>query len=253
MIDTTMIQFSGIVAREIGRLAAENNNKEKSEEYYRKSIEDYHELAELGFGGAAHYVQMTRDYYAIGDTLGAIENLKEGIKEYPDSSLLVTVAAQAYYLMGDNEDGIKFVDQRIKDKPDCAAAYYWKALFITNEDDVEEAVIKNALAYYDTSLMYNPTDQNVMYQSGYVNYAVGADYFERESYEEDKDLRDQLNKTGTEYYEAAVEKLEKAYDLSQNDPTIKKQSLDLLKRIYYKLYGGEDERYLDVNKRLNEM
>lgn len=253
LIDTLMINYCGIVAREIAGNLLEEDKNEEAEKMYRKTIDYYNRLADLGFGGSSAYVQMTRDFYAIGDTLGAIENLKKGIRQYPDSSLLVTLVAQAYYLMKDNETGLSFVNQRIKDKPDGPAAYYWKGLLITNQEDVDEETIKQALAYYDTSLMYDPTNGSVWYQSGYVNYAVGANYFEQESYEENPDLRKELNAEGVKYYEEAVEKLEKTYEISGDDHVIRKESLDLLKRIYYKLYGGEDDRYLDVNKRLNNL
>jgi len=207
----------------------------------------------LGSGGASTYIQMTRDYYAAGDTLGAIDNLKDGIERYPDSTILVTVAAQAYYLMDDNEGGLEFVNQRIENKPDCPAAYYWKGLLITNVDNVSEDTIKISLDLYDKSLELDPTNGNVWYQAGYVNYAIGANYYEQESYEEDDQLRKELNKKGRDYYITAAEKLEKTYEVSEDDPVLQKESLDLLKRIYYKLYGGEDERYQEINRRLKEL
>jgi len=252
-VDTLMINYCGIVAREIAYNHKQAGEDEEAEKMYRKAIDYYDQLSDLNYGGSSNYVQMTRDFYAIGDTLGAIENLKKGLKQYPDSSLLVTVTAQAYYLMDMNEKGLEFVNQRIKEKPQDATAYYWKGLLITNEEDVEEETIEQALAYYDTSLMYDPTNSNVWYQSGYVNYAVGANYFEQESYEEDADLREDLNEKGVKYYEKAVEKLEKAYEMSVNDPTIRKESLDLLKRIYYKLYGSEDDRYISTDQRLKQL
>lgn len=252
-VDTLMINFSGIVAREIGRLLLEEGKEQEAEKMYRKTIDYYNQLADYGYGGSSGYVQMTRDFYTIGDTLGAIENLKKGIEQYPDSTLLVTLAAQAYYLTKDNEGGLAFVEERLNQKPNCPAAYYWKGLLITNEDDVEEETIKQALAYYDTSLIHDPMNASVWYQSGYVNYAVGANYFEQESYEENPKFRKELNEKGVKYYEIATEKLEKTYELAGDDKTLVKESLDLLKRIYYKLYGGDDERYMNVNKRLNEL
>lgn len=253
VIDTLMINYCGIVAREIGARQMRQGNEEEAERMYRKTIDYYDRLAELGFGGSSNYIQMTRDYYAIGDTIGAIENLKEGLEQYSDSSILVTLAAQAYYLMDKNEEGLEFIAERLEQKPECPAAYYWKGLLITNEDDVEEETINQALALYDTSLMYDPTNANVWYQSGYVNYAVGANYFEQESYEENPDFRKELNEKGVDYYERAIEKLEKTYDIAEDDMTLRKESLDLLKRIYYKLYGDEDEHYIRTNERLKNL
>ncbi|MEX2427033.1 MAG: tetratricopeptide repeat protein [Bacteroidales bacterium] len=252
VIDTLMINYCGIVAREIGVRYAQEGKEQKAEEMYRKAIDYYDQLSDLGFGGASNYIQMTRDYYAIGDTLGAIDNLKKGLEQYPDSTLLVTVAAQAYYLMKDNEKGLEFLDERLEKRPKCPAAYYWKGLLITNVKDVEEELIKESLALYDTSLMYDPSNASVWYQSGYVNYAVGASYYEQESYEEDAEFRKLLNEKGKKYYVEAAEKMEKAYELSVDDRVVRREALDLLKRIYYKLYGSDDEHYLRTNERLKE-
>ena len=253
VIDTLMINYCGIVAREIGFRYAEEGKEQKAEEMYRKAIDYYDQLSDLGFGGASNYIQMTRDYYAIGDTLGAIDNLKKGLEQYPDSSLLVTVTAQAYYLMKDNEGGLEFLADRLEKRPKCPAAYYWKGLLITNVKDVEEELIEEALALYDTSLMYDPSNASVWYQSGYVHYAVGASYYEQESYEEDAEVRKALSEKGKAYYRDAAEKLEKTYELSEDDPVVRREALDLLKRIYYKLYGGDDEHYLRTNERLKEL
>jgi tetratricopeptide (TPR) repeat protein len=253
VIDTLMINYSGIVAREIAARYMNEGETDKGVEMYKRTLDYYDQLSDLGYGGSSNYVQMTRDYYAIGDTVGAIENLKKGLEQYPDSSLLVTFAAQAYYLMKENEEGLEFLNNRLEKKPECATAYYWKGLLITNEDDLEEEVIQQALDYYDTSLMYDPGNGNVLYQSGYVNYAVGANYYEQESYEEDPDVRKVLSEKGKEYYMAAVDKLEKTYEISEGDYTLRKESLDLLKRIYYKLYGSEDEHYIRTNERLKSL
>jgi len=253
VVDTMMINYCGITARDIGVLSKNAGDDKKAEEMYRKAIKYYTMLTELGYGGSTAFRQITGDYYAIGDTLGALKNLKRGLEVYPDSSVLVSLAAQAYYQKKDNEGGLAFIKDRLEARPKCAAAYYWKGLLITNEENVEEETIKQALALYDTSLMYNPLDGNVWYQSGYVNYAVGQNYFEQEGYEEDPEFRAELNTKGKEYYKEAVEKLEKTYEVADGSVVLMRESLDLLKRIYYKLYGNEDSRYQSVVDRMNAM
>ncbi len=246
VVDTLMINFSGIVAREIGRV-------NEDESAYRKCIGYYETLSELGHGGTNTYIQMTRDYYAIGDTLGAIDNLKRGLKQYPDSSMLVTVTAQAYYLMHDNDGGIEFVEQRIAEKPDCAEAYYWKGLLLTNHKDLSQDTIDIALDLYEKALEIDPSKSAIWYQAGYVYYAVGANFYEQEGYEDDPEFRNELIEKGKDNYTKASEKLEKTYEIAVDDWTLRTESLDLLKRIYYKLYGGEDQRYLDVMERMKTL
>jgi hypothetical protein len=38
----------------------------------------------------------------------------------------------------------------------------------------------------------------------------------------------------------------KSLEYNDGNESVKSESLDILKRIYYKLYGPEDQRYLDV-------
>jgi tetratricopeptide (TPR) repeat protein len=155
--------------------------------------------------------------------------------------------------MDENEKGIEFVDERIEERPKCATAYFWKGLLISNEPEVSEDTIKIVLGLYDKALELEPDNGQIWFQSGYVNYALGANKFELESYEENQELRSQYNQEGTEYYEKAVENLEKAYELLKTDNALQRETLDLLKRIYYKLYGMEDERYINVQERLNNL
>jgi tetratricopeptide (TPR) repeat protein len=252
IIDTLMINYSGIIAREIALKHLKEGDEEKAEEMFRKAIDFYDELSDLGYNGASNYVQMTGDYLAIGDTLGAIQNLKKGLKQYPDSTILVTIISQSYYLMKDNEAGLEFIEKRLEQRPKCATAYYWKGLLLTNNAENSTEVVNEALALYDTSLMYDPTNANVMYQAGYVNYALGANYFDQESYEPDSKIRAELNALGKKYYTASSEKLEKTLKIT-DDKAIMAEALDLLKRIYYKLYGSEDEHYIRVSRQLHEL
>lgn len=255
IFDTIMINYSGITARDLGSEYLKEGKTEEGNKMFRKAIKYYNMLADAGYGGSTVYRQLTGDYYMLGDTLGAIENLKKGLKQYPDSTVLISLAGQAYYQLRDNEGGIAFLNDQLEVRPECAIAYYWKGLLLTNKENIEEDLIKEALALYDTSLMYNPGDENVWYQSGYVNYAVGANYFEQEGYEEDEDFRKELNAKGSEYYEKSVEMLEKTYSVAEENANkvLMKESLDLLKRIYYKLYGGDDARYKSVTDRLNNL
>lgn len=246
VIDTMMINFSGIVAREVGRI-------NEDDEMYKMAIGYYKQLTDLGFGGINTYIQMTRDYYVIGDTLGAIENLKRGLIQYPDSSMLVTLAAQAYYLIGENEAGMEFTDERLETTPDCAEAYYWKALLLTNHDNLSQDTIDISLELYEKALEFAPTKSSIWYQTGYVYYAVGANYFEQEGLENDQDYREKLIQKGNENYEKAAIKLEKTYELTTDDIVLRNDALDLLKRVYYKLYGSEDDRYLKTMERIKNL
>ncbi|RLD98447.1 MAG: hypothetical protein DRJ13_10960, partial [Bacteroidetes bacterium] len=60
-LDTVMVQYSGIISREIA-------GKTDDKELYLKSIGYYKQLAAAGFGGPNTYLQIKMDYMSLGDT-----------------------------------------------------------------------------------------------------------------------------------------------------------------------------------------
>ncbi|MDX2430195.1 MAG: tetratricopeptide repeat protein, partial [Bacteroides sp.] len=116
--DTVMVQYSGIISREVA-------SKTGEEELYRKAIGYYEELAKINYGGPNTYLQIKMDYFAIGDTLAGLETLKEAYAKYPDSINVIANVADTYILLKQFDEGIVFMDQAIENNPDIAETYYW--------------------------------------------------------------------------------------------------------------------------------
>jgi len=224
-VDTVMIQYSGIIAREI---AGKTDNKE----LYLKSIEYYKQLAAVGFGGANTFLQIKVDYMSLGDTLSALEILNEAYTKYPDTVNVIANAADIYIQLKQIDEGISFMESAIENNPNIPESYYWLGRMLINKEEVES--IDEAIEAYKKAGELDPSIYYVWYDMGYIYYLQGADFFERSNEEQDEATRGKLIELGKEKYQASIPILEKAYELNTSNEEVKYETLDLLQRIYYK-------------------
>ncbi len=224
-MDTTMIQYSGIISREIA-------GKTDDKELYLKSIGYYKQLAAAGFGGPNTYLQIKMDYMNLGDTLSALEVLKEAYTMFPDTVNIIANIADTYVQLGQIDEGIVFMEEAIENNPDIPESYYWLGRLLINKEEVES--IDKAIEAYKKAGELDPSIYYVWYDMGYIYYLQGADFFERSNEETDAPTRVKLIELGKEKYQTAIPILEKAYELNTENETVKYETLDLLQRIYYK-------------------
>ena len=224
-VDTVMIQYSGIISREIA-------GKTDNNELYKKSIEYYKQLAAADFGGPNTYLQIKMDYMHIGDTLSALEIMKEAYVKYPDSVNVIANIADAYIQLKQIDEGIAFMETVIENNPNIPESYYWHGRLCINKEEVES--IDEAIESYKKGGELDPSIYYIWYDLGYIYYLQGADFFDRSNDEQDEAIRDKLIELGKEKYQASVPILEKAYELNAENEAVKYETLDLLQRIYYK-------------------
>ncbi len=223
--DTIMVQYSGIISREIA-------SKTGEKELYEKAIGYYQELTKVNYGGPNTYLQIKMDYFAIGDTLAGLEALKEAFTKYPDSINIIANIADTYILLKQFDEGIEYMDKAIEHNPNIAETYYWRGRLLINKEEVE--FIDKAIESYKKAGELDPSIYYIWYDMGYIYYLQGADFYERSNTEEHIPTRDQLLIFGKEKYAEAIPALEKAYELNNDNPSVKYETLDLLQRIYYK-------------------
>jgi tetratricopeptide (TPR) repeat protein len=224
-MDTTMIQYSGIISREIA-------GKTDDKELYLKSIEYYKQLAAAGFGGPNTYLQIKMDYMNLGDTISALEILKEAYTQYPDSVNVIANIANTYVDLKQIDEGIVFMETAIERNPNIPESYYWLGRLLINKEELES--IDKAIEAYKKAGELDPSIYYVWYDMGYIYYLQGADFFERSNEEQDAATRDKLIELGKEKYQTSIPILEKAYELNTENEEVKYETLDLLQRIYYK-------------------
>ena len=237
-VDTTMIQYSGIISREVA-------SKTNDNELYRKSIEYYKQLAAVGFGGPNTYLQIQMDYQNIGDTVSALEVLKEAYEKYPDTINIIANVANTYIMLKQYDEGLAFMDNVIERNPEIGESYYWKGRILINMETVE--AVDAAIEAYKKAGEIKPSLYYVWYDLGYIYYLQGADFFDRSNEETDDGMRARLIEAGNDKYQEAIPILEKSYELNEENREVKYETLDILQRIYYKLEMTEQyERVRDL-------
>lgn len=224
-LDTVMVQYAGIISREIA-------GKTKDNELYMKSIGYYELLAKAGYGGPNTYLQIKMDYMAIGDTVQALETLLEAYTQYPDTVNVIANVADTYIQLKQIDEGIVFMETVVENNPAIPEAYYWLGRMLINKEEVE--AIDKAIEAYNKAAEIDPTIFYVWYDLGYIYYLQGADFFERSHDETHEATRAKLIELGSEKYQASIPILEKAYELNNENENVKFETLDLLQRIYYK-------------------
>ena len=241
-LDTVMVQYSGIISREIA-------GKTDDKELYLKSIGYYKQLAAAGFGGPNTYLQIKMDYMSLGDTISALEILKEAYTTYPDTVNVIANVADTYVQLGQIDEGIAFMEEVIEKNPNIPESYYWLGRLLINKEEVES--IDKAIEAYKKAAELDPSIYYVWYDMGYIYYLQGADFFERSNEETNEATREKLIELGKEKYQTAIPILEKAYELNDENETVKYETLDLLQRIYYKEEMTEQyERVKDLKNNM---
>jgi tetratricopeptide (TPR) repeat protein len=241
-MDTVMVQYSGIIAREI---AGKTDNKD----LYKKSIGYYQQLAEAGFGGPNTYLQMKMDYMSMGDTLAALDVLKEAYEKYPDTVNIIANVADTYIQLKQIDEGIAFMESVIERNPDIPESYYWQGRMLINKEEVE--YVDKAIESYNKSAELDPSIYYVWYDLGYIYYLQGADFYDRSNEEKNDATREKLIELGKEKYMSAIPVLENAYKLNDSNTSVQFETLDLLQRIYYKEQMNDDyERVKELKANL---
>lgn len=224
-IDTIMVQYAGIISREIA-------TKTENKNLYLKAIDYYKQLTDIDFGGSNTYLQIKMDYMAIGDTLKALELLKEAYIKYPDTVNVIANIADIYIQLKQFDEGIEFMEGVIENNTNIPESYYWNGRLLINKEEVE--FIDKALESYKKAAELDPSIYYVWYDMGYIYYLQGEDFYDRSNTEEHDATREKLLELGKEKYTKAIPALEKAFELNDENSTVKFETLDLLQRIYYK-------------------
>ncbi len=233
--DTTMIQYAGIIAREMGE--------------YQTAIKYYNQLADMKVGGPNTYLNIKSDYLSMKDTTKAITVMEKAFSEYPDTLNVIANLVDLYIRTGKIDQGLTTVESAINNNPEKAELYYWKGRLLLNsttEDNIDKAVDA-----YNKALERDPNLYYVYYDLGLIYFLQGQEIFKQAGDEKDPDQREQINKIATAKYNDAVPMLEKALSMNEANAEIKKETLDLLKRIYYKLQMND--KYNDVVNQLNNL
>ncbi|MFW6327498.1 MAG: tetratricopeptide repeat protein, partial [Bacteroidota bacterium] len=125
-VDTVIIFNAGLAA-----FNAEN---------YDKAIKYYSEAAEYGYNGTRTYSLLANTYQLKGDTLGALDALKEGFEKYPDNNTILTSMIQVYLDLDKTQDAMKYLQLAIEQDPTNATYYFALGTLYEKNEQQQEAI-----------------------------------------------------------------------------------------------------------------
>jgi len=232
--DTLMIQYSGIIARELNHI--------------EKAIEHYKELAAID-NQPNTYLQIKEDYLKLQDTISAISTMEKAFKIYPDTLNIVANLVDLYIRTNKISDGLNTIEIAINSNPQKGEFYYWKGRLQLNAIDDER--ITKALESYNKAISLSPDLYYAYYDIGFIYFLQGQDLFTRAGDEKDLKIRENMVEVATGHFEKALPSLEKSLELNTINIDIRKETLATLKRVYYKLQMMD--KYNDVSEKLKNL
>ncbi|MBA4411347.1 MAG: hypothetical protein C0397_18250 [Odoribacter sp.] len=207
---------------------------------YDKAIEYYKQAAKYKYNGAKTYTLISSSYLQKKDTVGALEVLQEGLKEYSQESSLLVEIINIYINKNNVDEAIKYLEMAIAQDPKNATFYFAQG---TMYDKLQKEVITqtqtgNNYSEEATKCYLKAIELKDDYFDAYYN--LGALYYNKgviqvdvanlvpsnqpEKYEVEK------NKADIEF-KKAIPYMEKAHEINPTD----RFTLESLKTLYYRL------------------
>lgn len=238
-IDTTMIQYSAAISRELGD--------------HKKSIEYYKEF--LKIKKVPHTFSLLKEEYLIlGDTINAVKTMEEAFAVFPDTSDVIIDLIDLKIKTNKIDEGLAVIDKAISSNPSDSRFFYYKGRLYSR--GIKDNWVDKALEAYNKSIELDPQFSYPYFDAGFIHFLVGQEYFKKAGEETNSALREALNKEGTASYNKAIPMFSKAVELNEIDKTkadriVLRESYDNLKRIYYKLQMMD--KYNEVNEKLKNL
>lgn len=195
---------------------------------YDKAIDYYKQAAKYKYNGAKTYQLISTSYMQKKDTVGALQTLQDGLKEFKENSTLLVEVINIYLNANKVDDAMKYLDIAIAQDPKNASYYFAQGTLYDKLQKIEEATnsYMKAIefkedyfdAYYNLGALY--------YNKGVkqVDVANAVPSNQPEKYEEEK------NKADIEF-KKAIPYMEKAHEINPTD----KFTMESLKTLYYRL------------------
>lgn len=195
---------------------------------YDKAIQYYKEAAKYKYSGARTYQLISSSYLLKKDTLGALNTLQEGLKEYPSNGTILVEVINIYLNANKVDEALKYLDIAIQQDPKNASYFFAKGTLFDKLQKTDEAAES-----YLKAIEYKEDYFDAYYNLGALYYNKGVKQIDvanaipsnqPEKYEEEK------NKADIEF-KKAIPYMEKAHEVNPTD----KFTMESLKTLYYRL------------------
>jgi tetratricopeptide (TPR) repeat protein len=195
---------------------------------YDKAIEYYKQAAKYKYNGAKTYSLIANSYFQKKDTVGALQVLQDGLKEYSDNGILLVEVINVYLNANKIDAAMKYLDIAIAQDPKNASYFFAQGTLFDKLQKQEEAANS-----YLKAIEYKEDYFDAYYNLGALYYNKGVKQVDvanlvpsnqPDKYEEEK------NKADIEF-KKAIPYMEKAHEINPTD----KFTLESLKTLYYRL------------------
>jgi len=195
---------------------------------YDKAIEYYKQAAKYKYNGAKTYSLIANSYFQKKDTVGALQVLQDGLKEYSDNGILLVEVINVYLNANKIDAAMKYLDIAIAQDPKNASYFFAQGTLYDKLQKPEEAATS-----YLKAIEYKEDYFDAYYNLGALYYNKGVKQVDvanlvpssqPDKYEEEK------NKADIEF-KKAIPYMEKAHEINPTD----KFTLESLKTLYYRL------------------
>jgi tetratricopeptide (TPR) repeat protein len=195
---------------------------------YDKAIDYYKQAAKYKYNGAKTYSLIANSYFQKKDTVGALQVLQDGLKEYSDNGILLVEVINVYLNANKIDAAMKYLDIAIAQDPKNASYFFAQGTLYDKLQKPEEAANS-----YLKAIEFKEDYFDAYYNLGALYYNKGVKQVDvanlvpsnqPDKYEEEK------NKADIEF-KKAIPYMEKAHEINPTD----KFTLESLKTLYYRL------------------
>ena len=203
------------------------------------AIDYFKKCAELEYLGITPYYQMYEAYLAKGDTVSAEATLMKLPTLFPDDPTVTLQLIDLYIKSGKNDLAQKYITDAKRNDPSNSILYFASGIIYLNEEKFDEAIVE-----LQKSIDIDPDMFDAQYGIGaaYINKAASM-YRDAETIM-DVNLYNTAIDSANEVYTNALPYMEKALQLSPDDP----YTMQNLKELYYRL--RMTEKYDAINAKL---
>lgn len=211
-----------------------SENYNKAEEYFGKAIQ-------YNYGGSKTVIYRHEALTFVKDSAKIEDNLKSGFLKYPTDQSILTTLIQYYLTSSQNDAALEYLNKAVEMDGTNPSFYYARGV-LKESINIDEAIVD-----YNKSLELDPKFFNSLFNLGAVYYNKGVAKTSEASGLRDNKEFDKAMAEAESWFKQSLPYLEKAYEVSPNDPKV----LDSLKGLYYRF--DMQDKYNEVVAKLKEL
>ncbi len=211
---------------------------------YETAIEYFEYCAELGYEGVTTFANIYQAYLGLEDLEMAEKTLKRGIDAFPDDEGtldLLLALIQFYIDTGQPESAHEYIDIALPSDPNNAALYLARGTIFMGVDEYDDAIPD-----LQRSIELDDSNWAAHYNLGIAYYNLAIEATQRAAAADDFDEADVHLREAQEFRVRSKEPLERAHEINPADMDV----MRTLRSIYGMLYGANDERYIELTKKI---